>query len=903
MNTESKNHRAKSMKTTISTAKRAALFTLSALLLAQPLLPIHNVLADGVTEQLVTKAASASSTVLLSEEPITSGATLQKYQFSTVRSGKKAVAIGNVIKVDLDNPYVKLDVMTGTKNKFTTLNSVSNMAKETGAVAGVNGDYFNTAGPYVPLGGQVYSGQVMATPSYLEGMYGFALTATNRPVIDIFTFSGKVTAQDGSMFKLAGVNKAPYYHSNPKVHSHANALHIYTSDWTNVNRANDGATKPLEVLVEDNFVKQISEKTLPITPPENGYILRANGTAADYVRAHLHLGEKVTSTYSLQTTNPNQPVDMTGVKTLIGGHTILVNAGQPAAFSRDVSSISPNSYRSRTALGYSKDGKYAYIITSDAKGGSAGMNLKELQQFMIKVGVWKGLNLDGGGSTTMVSRPLGEFNAVLANTPENGSQRRIVNGFGVFSLAPQGAVKGIAVQGETNLLINEQAEYKMKAYDQFYNPVDVSSMPANWSASSPIGAFAGNTFVASKPGKATLTVASGTAKKSLEVNVIGRDQLHQMKVDQANPVLLAGASYKLPVLMTTVEGKTRTMPAASVKWELVGFQGRVEDGTIYVDSVNENTPGYAIARYDGFSTLVPFASAEQKLWNDFDTNPASVSFSASQPEITGSAAVVTGLPGGNASGLLNLTYDFTNGTGTKAAYADFAGGAGYPVEGQPKAMKMDVLGDNSLNWLRAEVTDAKGVKQLVTIAKAVDWSGWKTLSIDLSSYKLSYPVTFKRIYVASLEEAQDERALVGDISIDNIQFQYDSSAPGQGEANSMTLTLNNKAYYVNGVKKALDQAPKAVAGVTYIPVKFVTDALGGSTTYNTAAKQVSIMRGNRLMELWFNDKDYVLNGVRGTAASSPVAMGGRTMIPLRLVSEKLGLKVIWEPKTQSVTIE
>ncbi|MFX7674822.1 phosphodiester glycosidase family protein, partial [Acinetobacter baumannii] len=92
---------------------------------------------------------------------------------------------------------------------------------------------------------------------------------------------------------------------------------------------------------------------------------------------------------------------------------ILVNEGKPSSFSRNTGSLSPSSGRARTAVGYSKDNKTAYLITVEDSSVSAGMTLAELQRTMAALGVWKGINLDGGGSTTMVDRPLGEFDAKL----------------------------------------------------------------------------------------------------------------------------------------------------------------------------------------------------------------------------------------------------------------------------------------------------------------------------------------------------------------------------------------------------------------------------------------------------------------------------------------------------------
>src|SRR5690606_10707537 len=118
------------------------------------------------------------------------------------------------------------------------------------------------------------------------------------------------------------------------------------------------------------------------------------------------------------------------------------------------------------------------------------------QQFMVKLGVWKGINLDGGGSTQMAVRPLGECHTELATKSEYGSsyERPVVNGIGVYSTAPQGQIKGIHIDGPKVLFIGEKATYSMKAYDEFYNPVQTDTMPVAWSSSKPVGLFQNNTF-------------------------------------------------------------------------------------------------------------------------------------------------------------------------------------------------------------------------------------------------------------------------------------------------------------------------------------------------------------------------------------------------------------------------
>jgi exopolysaccharide biosynthesis protein len=100
----------------------------------------------------------------------------------------------------------------------------------------------------------------------------------------------------------------------------------------------------------------------------------------------------------------------------------------------------------RTAIGYSQNGQVLYLVAVDGRqpGYSVGMSLQELAEFMrtrladfslAKENAYQGLNLDGGGSTTMVigaqvvnspSDPTGErpvANALLVVAPETGEDR------------------------------------------------------------------------------------------------------------------------------------------------------------------------------------------------------------------------------------------------------------------------------------------------------------------------------------------------------------------------------------------------------------------------------------------------------------------------------------------------
>jgi len=861
-----------------------------------------------LTGMHAASAAAAVSINKTNEEIITSGANLLTYKYSVPRSGATATGLASVIQVDLQNPYVKLDVMTGKGGKFTTLQTVSGMAKETDAVAGVNGDYFNTAAEGAPMGAQVSNGVLMSSPSELKGMYAFGVTKDRKPVIDQYDFSGTVKSDGGQAFDLAGINLVSYSPEPNGGYSHVDAMYIYTDAWGNAERPKNSATIPSEALVENGVVTKVSlNKALEGKVPEGAYILRAHGKAATYMKANLTVGTQVQTDYSLVSRTTGQKLDPASLEVMIGGHTILVDNGKAASFSRNVDSI--GGYRARTALGYSQSGRYAYIVTVQDNDGSSGMSLTELQGFMTSLGIWKGINLDGGGSTTMVSRPLGEEQAQLTFTTEYGgqTQRSVVNGLGVYTTAPEGKLKGFAVSGKTQLLIGETASYSVKGYDTYYNPIAAANINPSWKSSNSNVVWNGSTLTAKKAGTATLTATSSGVSSTLQVEVLGADSLSSLNLGAATASLKAGTVVPLSVTATLKSGSTVSIDPSALDWEFVGFNGSIKDGSLNVTSVNSGAKvGYAIASYEGFKTMLTLADVQETDWETFENVAYGLSFTGSPSAVTGKVQIKSGTGTHSGSKVLRLDYDTTAGTGNKYAYINLNGSSGKTLPSGASALSLDVLGDNSYNWLRAEVIGADGKTVYVDLAKSLNFTGWKTLSVNLNQYgTIAYPAKVKRIYVVNLAEGQDERSASGFVEIDNIKTTSPADAGSLGLPSGVNakMTVGSKTLLTNGKASTMDVSPVVRGGVTYLPVKYITDAFGGTSAWEAKTGSISIRRGDQFLVLNLNKKDYILNGKRKTSDSATISVSNRTLVPVRLVSEQLGLLVKWEQETKTVTIE
>ncbi|MGE4300603.1 MAG: phosphodiester glycosidase family protein [Victivallaceae bacterium] len=79
------------------------------------------------------------------------------------------------------------------------------------------------------------------------------------------------------------------------------------------------------------------------------------------------------------------------------------------------------SRRSRTAAGVTSSRQKMYVVVVDELGTRYGVTCKELADYMLSLGCYEAINLDGGGSSTMWTGAYG-----LMNRPQNGTYQRPV---------------------------------------------------------------------------------------------------------------------------------------------------------------------------------------------------------------------------------------------------------------------------------------------------------------------------------------------------------------------------------------------------------------------------------------------------------------------------------------------
>ncbi|HAI52891.1 MAG: phosphodiester glycosidase family protein [Limnochordia bacterium] len=303
----------------------------------------------------------------------------------------------NYLEIDLRRNYeVKLVL---AQDRIYGAERVSEMAKRTGALAAVNGAYFASTGR--PLGVFVIDGELITEPYNNRTAVGLG---PGTAVMGNVDFQGEVYHEGRLLAAVSGINR-------PRLQDE---LIIYTpAHGTKTN------TNPYghEVVVAGGVVVQVQPEGNS-TIPEDGFVLSAHGEMRQYLAA-LNPGDRVEVSLRLEPDWREQ-----GFSQIIGGGPRLVRAGvlditgEEEAFKDDIL----KGRAPRTAIGITADDKLLLVTVNGRQPNvSVGMTLDELGNLLIELGALEAMNLDGGGSTTMVIRNL------VLNLPSDGKERAVSN--------------------------------------------------------------------------------------------------------------------------------------------------------------------------------------------------------------------------------------------------------------------------------------------------------------------------------------------------------------------------------------------------------------------------------------------------------------------------------------------
>jgi hypothetical protein len=116
-------------------------------------------------------------------------------------------------------------------------------------------------------------------------------------------------------------------------------------------------------------------------------------------------------------------------------------------------------------------------------------------------------------------------------------------------------------------------------------------------------------------------------------------------------------------------------------------------------------------------------------------------------------------------------------------------------------------------------------------------------------------------------------------------------------ASGISVTVDGKTVNFPDAKPFID-----ANGRTLIPVRFVTESLGASVEWLEKYQEVKIKKDNVNISIMINDKNIVVNGRITKMDTEAIIKESRTFVPIRYVAEALGATVAWDPNTKTVII-
>lgn len=313
------------------------------------------------------------------------------YEKLRVAAGGGTTAV-HVLRINPRDPEVELrPVLSADMVAGSEVTSI--IATRFDAAAGINGGYFMEPGN--PLGMMMVDGDLVSAP--LPNRTVFGVSRSGVPFITSFVFRGRGIVDEGPELRITSVNQRP----------HAGSVAVYTPHY--------GPLTP-PVAIGAVISRGVSRGVMSgrILIPRDGYILAAregdigllaNLRAGRRVIVHLAVSPDMETAHALG-----------GGPRLVKDGTVFIPYMWEGFEPKLVYERAP-----RTAIGITATGKVLLVTVDGRSRANPGMTLPELAALMVRLGARDAMNLDGGGSATMV------VGGRVVNDPSDGAERAIAS--------------------------------------------------------------------------------------------------------------------------------------------------------------------------------------------------------------------------------------------------------------------------------------------------------------------------------------------------------------------------------------------------------------------------------------------------------------------------------------------
>lgn len=465
------------------------------------------------------------------------------------------------------------------------------------------------------------------------------------------------------------------------------------------------------------------------------------------------------------------------LKEALGGNAILVKDGQIYQTPQTGGEVEP-----RTAVGIKADGGVFFaVVDGRQEPYSSGLSMPDLAQMMIDLGAVMALNLDGGGSSTFVTRAPGGSVLEVDNSPSDRAERSVANSWLIVNKTPADGVfhNAFLEPYDQSFTPGTTIPFSAKGRDQSYAPAALPTEGLTWELDDPsFGTIDGN-------GVFTSNGKTGQFHVLLKHNgtEVGRSLIEIAVPDTvafASQELTAARNSRVPLNLLTQFQKR------NVQWKASDFVFDIPEGmgTIDANGVlhtgNQRVTGTITATFKGTNlraqTQVAVGRAPVVLF-DFEQSIAGWKTATANRGETSSVSWAR-LPeyaqlGSNA---LKIDFDFTKAQKDTTLGVYAGPGKAVAIDGEPTSIGMWVYATPEAQgyWLRTILVDGNNQNQTLTLASKMNWTGWNYVKADIPD---SFTGPFKlhgtqAIRLMSANSGTTGPMTKGSIFVDNIRAVY-----------------------------------------------------------------------------------------------------------------------------------
>lgn len=713
----------------------------------------------------------------------------------------------HVLTIDLNSPNIEIAPVESS-GVIGQKDTVFKMLTDSGAIAGVNADFFGLSGTYSASFGLVMdNGELLSVGTdrnISSHEYGtFFIDNAGNPFIDFFHAdihfkTGPIDLELASVNKITEMKYPIYFDRNG-----AETTQPLDARFANL----------VKITVQNNVITNISGKGEIVTVPENGYLIIMNGDYYDGIATGFAVGQPAVSEF--KTT-----LDLNNIDTAISGAGKLLTAGEVARND----GVVITGRQPRTAIGISEDKSKLILMVVDGRGSSIGATHDEMAWLMKEYGAYEAMHLDGGGSSTMVAETILDDSKEVKNTVSDGAERKVMNSVGIFNTGEMGATVELSVRANTERdFIGSPITFEFVAYDQYYHKQNVDASQVTLSVPEGMATASNGSIIPLVEGAIPVTATWNGLTKTITVYGMTPASL---KANVSSINLSVGESATITVSGLSSDGYTGSA-LNGITYELSDPSlGTIVNGVFTAQ--NEGS-GYIKCSYNNASTYIPISIGGIAVPETSFEDKLALSFSSYPSELINGFSGISNVfyNDGITSLLLNYTFSVSN--ATQAAYMNITNPI--KIQGEPSQLVMSVYGNNSGHWLRGKIKDAAGNEYVVDFTKNINWSDWADVTANIPS-NVVYPISLETIYVAALSNTNtaatqlcfDNLRAVVPYPSTNVPVDTQIADTFRGD----TTYTNDGAYYISMSGNVVADASKRGSDYTSARINVNNNIQNGS---------------------------------------------------------------------------